>query len=97
MAPILALAQTHTAAVLTAVAATATMSNATNAVTNGTSTVRNATIITSSTTMSAVYANPTCDADYIVDQCLALTTITQENCDISDFACQCTSYQAIDT
>lgn len=97
MAPILALAQTHTTAVVTAVAATATTNNATNATTHGTSTASNATIIMSSTTMSTVYANPTCDADYIVDQCLALTTITQEDCGISDFACQCTSYQAIDT
>lgn len=50
-----------------------------------------------STTVSATYTNPTCDAGYIVDHCLALTTFNQQDCAADDYACQCITYQAIDT
>ncbi|KAJ4422503.1 hypothetical protein N0V82_002837 [Gnomoniopsis sp. IMI 355080] len=78
-------------------AQTPTTDVVTIATANGTMTASVITNIISSTTISATYHNPTCEADYIVDHCLSLTTINQEDCATGDFACQCTSYQAIDT
>ncbi|KAJ4396283.1 hypothetical protein N0V93_000502 [Gnomoniopsis smithogilvyi] len=86
VAPIIVLAQAPTT------------DTTTSATTNGTTITASVTTnLIPSTTITATYHNPTCDADYVVDHCLALTTINQENCATNDFACQCTSYQAIET
>lgn len=51
----------------------------------------------STPSISTSYANPTCEAGYVVDSCLGITTGKQLDCDADDYTCQCDAYQAIET
>ncbi|ROV89043.1 hypothetical protein VSDG_08712 [Cytospora chrysosperma] len=53
-----------------------------------------ASALAQSTTSSAVTSTSSCAADYIVEQCLTDTQSTQQNCDTTDYSCQCAAYQA---
>lgn len=89
MAPLVVLTATFTTNVATIVTTAGT--------TNDTITGNVATNFISSTTFSVTYASPLYDACHVVDHCLALTTIKQQDCDVGDYACQCITYQAIVT
>ncbi|KAJ0107373.1 hypothetical protein J7T55_009337 [Diaporthe amygdali] len=54
-------------------------------------------IMAQTATTTASSASSTCDADYIVEDCLQSTTARQQDCDSQDYTCQCAAYQAIAT
>ncbi|KAH6899989.1 hypothetical protein B0T10DRAFT_600317 [Thelonectria olida] len=50
-----------------------------------------------STTASAASSSSSCDADYIVTQCLETTTDQANDCKTTDYDCLCSAYQAVAT
>lgn len=52
------------------------------------------TLAASTTTTSAGVSTSSCAADYVVSQCLTDTETTQQNCNTTDYTCQCAAYQA---
>lgn len=56
-----------------------------------------AAIMAQTPTTTATGASSTCEAEYIVEDCLNSTQARQEECDSQDYQCQCRAYEAIAT
>lgn len=56
-----------------------------------------AAVLAQTATTTATSSSSTCEADYIVEDCLTSTQARQADCGSQDYSCQCAAYQAIAT
>ncbi|KAL1865659.1 hypothetical protein Daus18300_007035 [Diaporthe australafricana] len=56
-----------------------------------------AAVLAQTATTTASSSSSTCEADYIVEDCLTSTQARQAECGAQDYSCQCAAYQAIAT
>ncbi|KAK7722600.1 hypothetical protein SLS64_001137 [Diaporthe eres] len=56
-----------------------------------------AAVLAQTATTTATSSSSTCEADYIVEDCLTSTQARQADCGSQDYTCQCAAYQAIAT
>lgn len=56
-----------------------------------------AAIMAQTPTTTATGSSSTCEADYIVEDCLGSTQARQAECGNQDYSCQCAAYEAIAT
>lgn len=56
-----------------------------------------AAIMAQTATTTASGSSSTCEADYIVEDCLNSTQARQAECGSQDYTCQCAAYEAIAT
>lgn len=54
-------------------------------------------IMAQTATTTASSSSSTCEAEYIVENCLTSTQARQEECGSQDYTCQCAAYEAIAT
>ncbi|KAG6359129.1 hypothetical protein INS49_012649 [Diaporthe citri] len=56
-----------------------------------------AAVVAQTATTTATSSSSTCEADYIVEDCLTSTQARQAECGSQDYTCQCAAYEAIAT
>lgn len=56
-----------------------------------------AAIMAQTPTTTATGSSSTCEADYIVEDCLGSTEARAGECDSQDYSCLCAAYQAVAT
>lgn len=56
-----------------------------------------AAVLAQTATTTATSSSSTCEADYIVEDCLTSTQARQAECGNQDYTCQCAAYEAIAT
>lgn len=56
-----------------------------------------AAIMAQTATTTATGSSSSCQADFIVEDCLTSTQARQAECGTQDYTCQCAAYQAIAT